>query len=429
MVIDGTCQGPRHREQFCEAAYLVEGSGHREWYSSNYPDHIGWKLLSPLGAVICDASIRSHLALIGIVASWERQMARRRVVLVLILALVGTSIPRVRVAGQGPTTIYLPIIARPPLRLAFVSTRDGNDEIYTMNGDGSGQTRLTNHPAFDTDPAWSPDGNRIAFSSYRDGNWTIYVMQADGSGLIRLLEPPFHDFEPVWSPDGARISFVSLRGETANPDIYVMQADGSELMRLTNHRAWDTEPAWSPDGTRIAFVSERDGNAEIYVVQADGSGQGRLTNSGALDEKPAWSPDGTRIAFVSNANIHVITLDSLVTIQLTNFPFDPQDSTSTPVWSPDSKQILFSHGPSVFPPAAPDTMYAIKADGSESQPRQLATDANGGVWSPDVTRIAFYTERYYTDGPPAQIKVMNIDGTQVITLTDQGENFYPTWAP
>ncbi len=70
--------------------------------------------------------------------------------------------------------------------IAFTSDRDGNNEIYVMKADGSEQTRLTNNPASDLYPAWSPDGTRIAFVSDRDGNYEIYVMKADGNVQTRL---------------------------------------------------------------------------------------------------------------------------------------------------------------------------------------------------------------------------------------------------
>src|SRR5687767_3392148 len=60
--------------------------------------------------------------------------------------------------------------------IAFQSNRDGNNEIYVMNGDGSGLTNLTDNPADDFGPVWSPDGKKIIFSSNRDGNYDIYVM-------------------------------------------------------------------------------------------------------------------------------------------------------------------------------------------------------------------------------------------------------------
>jgi hypothetical protein len=70
----------------------------------------------------------------------------------------------------------------------FQSFRDGNNEIYVMNSDGSAQTRLTNNPAFDSTPSWSPDGTKILFTSTRDNPMSpsLYVMNADGSSPTRV---------------------------------------------------------------------------------------------------------------------------------------------------------------------------------------------------------------------------------------------------
>ena len=87
-----------------------------------------------------------------------------------------------------------------PERIAFASDRDGNFEIYVMNADGSNQTNLTNDPAGDLAPIWSPDGSRIAFASSRDGNPEVYVMNADGSGLANLTGNPDYDGSHAWSP-------------------------------------------------------------------------------------------------------------------------------------------------------------------------------------------------------------------------------------
>src|SRR5205823_1094199 len=78
----------------------------------------------------------------------------------------------------------------PPGKIAFASDRSDNFEIYVMNGDGSELTRLTDNPATDVSPSWSPDGTKIAFVSSRDGNPEIYVMSADGSGQTRLTNNP-----------------------------------------------------------------------------------------------------------------------------------------------------------------------------------------------------------------------------------------------
>ena len=87
-------------------------------------------------------------------------------------------------------------------KIAFVSDRDGDTEIYVMNADGSHPTNLTNTSAEDRTPAWSPDGTKIAFVSSRDGSAGIYVMNADGSNPTRLVGNINDDFWPTltWSP-------------------------------------------------------------------------------------------------------------------------------------------------------------------------------------------------------------------------------------
>src|SRR5215213_6266702 len=135
-------------------------------------------------------------------------------------------------------------------KIAFLSYRDGNGEIYAMNADGTGQTNISNNTASDTDPDWSPDGTKLIFSSDRDGRIQIYIMNADGSGQMNLSNSPYNDGgSPSWSPDGTKIAFSSDRD--GNQEIYVMNADGTNQTRLTNNPAYEIVPAWSPDGSKI----------------------------------------------------------------------------------------------------------------------------------------------------------------------------------
>ena len=124
-----------------------------------------------------------------------------------------------------------------PSLLAFRSNRDGNHEIYTMNADGSGLTRLTNDPSEDDAPAWSPDAKRIAFTSDRDGSREgseVYVMDADGSNQTRLTNNPGFDAFPKWSPDGSKIAF---HRQVVLFEIFMMNATGSNPVSLTNFGA------------------------------------------------------------------------------------------------------------------------------------------------------------------------------------------------
>ena len=130
--------------------------------------------------------------------------------------------------------------------IVFASERNGNFEIYTMNTDGTGLTRLTFSDATDSRPAWSPDGKHIVFTIFRDGNAEIYTMDADGSDLTRLTFNDADDTSPAWSPkgsNGGRIVFTSTRD--GNAEIYTMNTDGSDLTRLTFNDASDSSPHWT----------------------------------------------------------------------------------------------------------------------------------------------------------------------------------------
>jgi Tol biopolymer transport system component len=256
-------------------------------------------------------------------------------------------------------------------KIAFVSERDGDGEIYVMDDDGSSQTNLTNNPAYDAYPAWSPDGSKIAFTSNRVGGAEIYVMDDDGSNQTNLTNNPAYDAYPTWSPDGNQIAFVS--GRDGNAEIYVMDADGSNQTNLTNNPANDTYPAWSPDPdiSKIAFTSNRVfGQAEIYVMDDDGSNQTNLTNSiESYDAYPAWSHDGSKIAFTSyrysDAEIYVMDDDGSNQTNLTNNPaYD-----AYPAWSPDPEvsKIAFvsdRHGGPLGTIGAYREIYVMDADGS-----------------------------------------------------------------
>ena len=117
------------------------------------------------------------------------------------------------VALLGNVTFLIDLQARPRVQIAFVSNRDGNKEIYVMDGNGKNLRNLTNNPDTDRDPAWFPDGREVVFSSFRyegigHGKSAIYVMNADGTNLRQLTNHPADDWGPTVtlsvSPTGKR---------------------------------------------------------------------------------------------------------------------------------------------------------------------------------------------------------------------------------
>ena len=268
----------------------------------------------------------------------------------------------------SPTPTAMPGLTRG--HIAFSSIRDGNWEIYVMNADGSEVARLTDSPAADVRPSWSPDAAWIAFESTRDDNWEIYVMYAEGSAVTRLTNNPAWDTYPTWSPEGTLIAFVSERD--GNEEVYVMDVDGTNQRNLTNNPANDFAPSWSPDGTRIAFASEREG-VEVYIMNADGSGLTRLANRLGYDGVPSWSPDGTRIAFGSeldgNYEIFVLNVDGSGLTRLTNNPY----TDCSPSWSPDGSRIAFDSYRN-----GQEDIYTINADGTG-----LMNLTNNPAWDAD----------------------------------------------
>lgn len=223
-----------------------------------------------------------------------------------------------RLLPNQPAGSSIPSFSPDGMRLAFVSTASGREQIYVISLDGTGLAQLTSD-ATNYSPAWSPDGARLAFVSERDGNAEIYIMDADGGRQQRLTFFAGADYDPAWSPDGRQIAFERSQGNRR--DVFIMNADGSNVRQLTHDGDSNTTPAWSPDGGRIAFERKSGSQWAIYVMNADGSNPQPLTPFGGINYRPAWSPDGTQIAWRSNRSgseeIWVMNADSSGARQLT----------------------------------------------------------------------------------------------------------------
>ena len=309
--------------------------------------------------------------------------------------------------------------------------------------------------ASNTGPGLDPDGYVVAV----DGG-TGQSLPVNGSVTFNQLSVGSHQFllsgvatnctllspnpvtVAVTAGDTAQATFQLSCGAPLRPiafssnrdystSIYAMNADGSGVVQLTNnppdYRLRDGAAAWSPDGTRIAFWTTRDGDWEVWMMNADGRSLTRLTNSsGLFDSTPiVWSSDGRKMAFqsfnftASPSEIYVLNADGSSLVNVTN----NAAADGGPVWSPNGSKIAFWTNRD-----GNDEIYVMNADGSNpvNFTNNPAAD-RAPAWSPDGQKIAFETDR---DGKVA-IYVMNADGSGSAAqlINTAADDWAPVWSP
>ena len=200
--------------------------------------------------------------------------------------------------------------------------------LWVVSSDGTGLTQLTTDGANDYRPSWSPDGSQIAFVSTRDGNAEIYVMHADGSGQTNLTNDPAHDDNPSWSPDGNTILFDSDRTECAGTQIFSMTTSGGSVTPLIA----GYNPEWSPSGTGFLFLRA----SQIWISSTtDGSSVRQLTTDANLHLTPGWSPDGSKVVFASSVSgsEEIWTVNAADGAGATQLTPDNHGESWTPDWT------------------------------------------------------------------------------------------------
>ena len=263
--------------------------------------------------------------------------------------------------------------------IAFVSNRNGSEEIYLMNADGSHQTRVTENSAFEFDLSWSKDGRRLAFVSNMDSGFEIYVMDV----------------------------------------IDITRALFTDPTRLTFTAAMDMSPSWDPDGQRIVFSSSQNGQTGLFVMNDDGTGITYLGMPSVQASQPCWSPRGNRISFSGtvgpDVNIYTVRPDCDSLQQITS-----RDYCLVPDWSPDGEYIAY------VAPAAGEDIFVVDKNGADD--RRVTTSPDNDFvpsWSPDGQRLAYESSISGND----EIGIINLDGTGFVRLTNVGTNTGPAWRP
>ena len=269
---------------------------------------------------------------------------------------------RVIIAGPGDDfgTVWSPDHSR----FAFLSDRDGNVELYIGLVDGSPAIRVTNTDVAESQPTWSPDGERIAYvSPEADGTPRVYWVRFTDLLPNRLIFESNSEVDPAWSPNGSWIAFAALDLNGVSEGLFLRNPDGVNRLQLS--ASPDRTPMWSPDGKKLAFTSTRDGDEEIYVLRVGTDGpQGqavRITNNPASDISPTWSPDSKRVAFISDRN------DSRDIFTVSEKGEDLQALTRNQIeeldlsWGTDDKLVFESR------PAGKSELFVTTTEGTQNR--------------------------------------------------------------
>ncbi len=368
-------------------------------------------------------------------------------------------------------------------KIAFSSDRTNNKEVFTMssvdsNSDGNGDTptNITNNAAKDTYPSWSADGAKIIFETNRDGNDNIYSIDVNGSNSAMLTSNTGSDTQPhisshyLFTPalvdsvaekvkDILRhgydpYKYISIQNQQfviTNPvnipqyvgqiifesnsdgdmELYLMSdvdsdrvnpgdvlgpdGNGDNLIKVTNDND-NTQPVFSPDLSKIAFV---DGGDEISSISPDGTNKLGLTgNAGFSNIFPTWTNDNTKIFFASDRNFsdfHIwwMNADGSTETKITDVAFDD----TWPDVSPNGTKVIFQRDLGTN-----SDIFIMNPDGTSQTnlTNTVAINERHPSWSPDGTKITFEGNN--------DIYVMNANGTNIVQLTSAPNNAVPSWS-
>lgn len=244
-------------------------------------------------------------------------------------------------------------------QIAFERTVDGNTDIYLMNLDRTGLVRLTDDPAPDRNPDWSPDGEKIVFTRMVAGAGDLWIMNADGSGQRQLTVGTLSEDDGRFSPDGLSIAY--LRGNEGSAQLRGVDPDGpSDVLTLELTQPFTGGVDWAGDGQAVLFgrdLSSSGGQMDIMSV-AFGFPKTpiAITTEPGDDGSFAVSPTGTTIAFQSDRSPGGIFLMDADGSNVRHVIGSWTDGTPVS-WSPDGQLLVIRQ--------LDGWLYLVRTDGTE----------------------------------------------------------------
>jgi TolB protein len=286
-----------------------------------------------------------------------------------------------------------------PGRIAYANFGGPDSEIYTIRPDGGGRYQVTNNRvrqsseyADDTDPAYSPSGNRIAYTYWDDdGHKVLYTIKASGEDRRKVIARSTGNgfdsiIRPAYAPSGQRIAYTGYDGNFNQ--IFTLNVDGGSLLnvtKITSYAEADSGgpnvrggPDYSPDGQRIAYTGWDGNDLEIFTIRVDGGGIRQLTHNDVVDLHPSYSPNGNRIAYAggkvwfgpgpSDNEIYTIEDDGGGKRRLT----DDDKGQGNPSYSPNGDRIAYNSNQD-----GDQEIYTMKVGGGDK--RQLTHNTTADV--------------------------------------------------